>query len=228
LVGWPKPRFNAFKPKLNLATSLLSYFKGLSDLGPAVKQYVTDWTKKDWKVNPIHQRAFARWLAVKTVHKLFYESRERVTDYTNKQPLGQLATDLVISITSLDTGIDAFEYIKSVPFLQIYGRAEEVYLSLQGTLNDTGLGGSRDLRTVIGKVDIPLSDRDFYVRHRDVLLIRSLRSSRIIEDLIRTTPQVVSWTGRLDFTLPWYSYCTYQGDLLPDRRMPTQDDIRKA
>jgi hypothetical protein len=221
LAKWNKPRFIAFKPKLKLATSLLSYFKGLSDLGTAIMEYVTDWTKKEWKVNPVHQKAFARWLAVKTVHKLFYESRDRVTDYENKQPLGELAEHMLILITSLDIGVDPFEFIKSVPFLQIYGRAEETFIRLQGDLNDKGLGGSRDLRRFIGKVDIPLSDRDFYVRHRDVLLIRALRSSRIIEGLIQTTPQVVSWNGRLDFTLPWYKYTKFEGDLLPDRRMPT-------
>jgi hypothetical protein len=217
LGSWPKNKFLSFQPKLKLATSLLAYFNGRLDLGNVIYDYVAKWTKKEWNVRPVIQKAYARWIAVKTVHRLFIESRDRVIDKSNKEPLGQLAVDFVIAITSLETEIDPFEFIQSVPFLQVYGRAEEIFLKLQGNLNDKGLGGNIDIRKHIGKVDIPLSDRDFYVRHRDVLVIQALRSSRIIEDLIKTTPQVISWTGRLDFTLPWFSHCTYDYELLPER-----------
>jgi hypothetical protein len=221
IARWPARKYRSFKPKLLLAISLLAYFQGLSDLGTSILKYVTDWTKEDWSTaNQLHIRLFAKWVAVKTVQKLFSESIARVTDYSNKIPLGVLAERLVIAITAQETEVDPFEFIESVPFLQIYGRAEETYLKLNKNLNDKGLGTSQEeLRSYIGKVDIPLSDRDFFVRRREVLLIRALKSSRIIESLIKTTPQVVSWTGRLDFTLPWYKHTKYSGELLPDRSM---------
>jgi hypothetical protein len=221
---WPRPKYQAFEPKIKLVVSLLSYLQGRGDLGTAILEYVTNWTGiSKWQSPNLHFSMFGKWTAMKVVHKLFLESRDRVTNYGgSKLPLGELATQMVMQITSLrDGGADCFDLIESVPFLQVYGRAEEVFLKLQGDLNDRGLGEDGEaLREYIGKVDIPLSDRDFYVRHRDVLVIKALKASRLIEEIIKTTPQVVSWNGRLDFTLPWWEFTHYSGELLEDRRMP--------
>jgi hypothetical protein len=222
ILLWPRPRFRSFSPKLDLTVSLLAYLQGRKDLGPAVMQYVALWTKQEWQFNRVLSEAFAHWISMKTVHILFEESRDRVTNYDrNRLPLGELATRMVMEITGLrDGGADCFDLIESVPFLQVYGRAEETYLQMLKPLNDTGIGSrGKALKSAIGKVDIPLSDRDFYVRHRDVLIIQALKASNHMVELIKTTPQVVSWNGRVDFTVPWYTHTKYSGSLLPDPRL---------
>jgi hypothetical protein len=55
----------------------------------------------------------------------------------------------------------------------------------------------------IGKVDIPLSDSGFYVRHRDVIVIRAMKASKIITNLLKTTTKVDAYNGQLRFELPW-------------------------
>lgn len=90
-----------------------------------------------------------------------------------------------MNITSLrDGGADCFDLIEAVPFLQVYGRAEELFLKTFDNLYDYGMGSSQEkLRSDIGKVDIPLSDEGFYTRHRDVIVIQAMRSSKIITNL---------------------------------------------
>lgn len=68
-------------------------------------------------------------MAVQVVHKLYKDSRDRIVSKDTKGSLGDLATEMVCQITSLrDGGADCFDLIEAVPFLQVYGRAEEVYL----------------------------------------------------------------------------------------------------
>jgi hypothetical protein len=60
---------------------------------------------------------------------------------------------MVIQITSLrDGGADCFDLIEAVPFLQVYGRAEEIYLQSYDQLYDYGMGTQpSQLRTLLGK-----------------------------------------------------------------------------
>lgn len=94
---------------------------------------------------------------------------------------------MVMEITSLrDGGADCFDLIEAVPFLQVYGQAEETYLSLLGDVSNIGFSFSESkIKSAFGKVDIPLSDRDFYTRHRDVLIVKSLRASRHIVEIVK-------------------------------------------
>lgn len=51
------------------------------------------------------------------------------------------------------------------------------------------------LRKHIGKVDIPLSDTGFYVRHRDVVVVQCMKASRILTQLLNTTKLVTAYNG---------------------------------
>lgn len=221
--GWKRPRYRAFKPKLDLTIALLFYLQDRGDLGTPLLKYVSAKTGRPWSVAPMHLRKFNRWLSMKTVHKLFEESRDRITDNANKLPLGQLAQHVVMAFTAaMEAGRDCFDLIESIPFLQVYGQAEESFLKIQQPLEDTGLEDiGSSLRKAISKVDIPLSDRDFYIRNRDVIVIQALKASNIMIEIIRRSPQIVTWDGQLDRTLPWYEYTLYEEeDLLEDVRMP--------
>jgi len=148
---------------------------------------------------------FFQWLTVKTIQTLYLDSRERIVSPKTKGSLGDLATEMVIEITSLrDGGADCFDLIESVPFLQVYGRAEEIFLKSYDELYDYGMGTQPyQLRDLLGKVDIPLSDEGFYIRHRDVLIVQSMRASRIITGLLKKTTEVDAYNGKLKFRLPW-------------------------
>jgi len=145
-----------------------------------------------------------QWVTVQVVQRLYLKSRERIVSDKTKGSLGDLATEMVCHITSLrDGGMDCFDLIESVPFLQVYGRAEEIYLKSYDSLYDYGMGSQPNkLRDLIGKVDIPLSDEGFYVRHRDVLIVQSMRASRIITEILKTTKEVSAYNGKLKFELP--------------------------
>jgi hypothetical protein len=207
VLGWSRPKFRSFHPTLNLIITFLHVLQGKGKLGKAINAYVKSilpikkikWTKK------VNKTLFYQWLTVKVVQSLYIESRERVVNPKTKGTLGDLSTEMVMRITSLrDGGADCFDLIESVPFLQIYGRAEQIYLQSYDQLYDYGMGTQPyELRTLLGKVDIPLSDQGFYVRHRDVLVVQGMKASRIITDLLQTTTEVVAYNGRLNFKVPW-------------------------
>jgi hypothetical protein len=211
VLGWSRPRFRSIQPTLNLVISLLRYLQGDDILGKAIKAYVKSSFTVDGKAPPTKfaKRAnrflFTHWVATKVVQKLYIESRERIVSNETKGNLGDLATEMVIHITSLrDGGADCFDLIESVPFLQVYGRAEEVFLKSHDNLYDYGMGSSKKkLREHIGKVDIPLSDDGFYTRHRDVLIVQAMRASKIITNLLKTTHEVNAYNGQLRFKVPW-------------------------
>jgi len=204
---WSKKKFLNYKPTLELVISFLKVLQGNGSLGNAISAYVKSsfpGAKRKW-LKPVNRTLFAQWLTVKVVQTLYLESRERIVSKNTKGSLGDLATEMVMYITSLrDGGADCFDLIEAVPFLQVYGRAEEIYLKSYDQLYDYGMGTQpKELRTLIGKVDIPLSDDGFYTRHRDVLIVQSMRSSRIITNLLKTTTDVDAYNGQLKFTVPW-------------------------
>jgi hypothetical protein len=212
---WPRPRFRAFEPIINMVISLLDYLQGNDPIGKgmakAIRLYVRSITSKgaEWKpLNKVNRRLFTHWVVTKTVQTLYLDSRERIVSKSTGGTLGELATQMVMHITSLrDGGADCFDLIESVPFLQVYGRAEEVFLKSYDNLYDYGMGSSNEqLRRDLGKVDIPLSDQGFYVRHRDVLIVQAMRASKILTNLLSTTTKVVAYNGQLRITLPWADY----------------------
>jgi hypothetical protein len=207
VLGWKRPRFRSFKPSINLVISLLLTLQGKGSIGKAVVSYVRTtfpgaprkWTKK------VNKLLFYQWLTVKVTQSLYLESRERIVNKKTPGSLGDLATEMVLLITSLrDGGADCFDLIEAVPFLQVYGRAEEVFLKSFDNLYDYGMGSQpSSLRSLLGKVDIPLSDEGFYVRHRDVLVVQSMKASRIITGLLKETTIVEAYNGTLRFEVPW-------------------------
>jgi len=209
---WPRPRFRAFEPIINMVIALLDHLQGNDPVGKkmakAIRIYVRSITgiKGQWKLlSKKDRRLFTHWLVVKTVQTLYLDSRERIVSNSTRGSLGELATEMVMQITSLrDGGADCFDLIEAVPFLQVYGRAEETFLQSYDNLYDYGMGSSvEQLRRDLGKVDIPLSDQGFYVRHRDVLIVQAMRASKILTKLLSTTTEVVAYNGRLRIPLPW-------------------------
>jgi len=187
ILGWNHPKIRVFFPKVKLVLALLSYLQSNSDLGTPIKEYVADITKQEVKWPKYAITPYVQFLAGETLTNLFQKAVERITSNNNKLPLGELATRMVMAITSLrDGGADCFDLIEAVPFLQVYGRAEEIYLKLLIPKPRFYLiKDGRRVRDLLGKVDIPLSDTDFYVRHRDVLVIQALRASKELDYLIR-------------------------------------------
>jgi hypothetical protein len=206
VLGWERPKYRSFQPTLELVISLIRYLQGKEILGKAIMSYVVSLTNKKIKwTNKAHKRLFTHYVAVKVIQNLYLDSRERIVSPSTKGSLGDLATLMVMNITSLrDGGADCFDLIESVPFLQVYGRAEEIFLKTYDNLYDYGMGSSNELlRSHIGKVDIPLSDEGFYVRHRDVLVVQAMKASKIITNLLKTTTKVDAYNGQLRFELPW-------------------------
>jgi hypothetical protein len=206
VLKWKRPRYRAFQPTLELVISLIRYLQGEEILGKAIRSYVVSLIGKVGKWSkPMYRRLFTQYIAVKTIQQLYLDSRERIVNPKTPGSLGDLATYMVMEITSLrDGGSDCFDLIESVPFLQVYGRAEELFLKTFDNLYDYGMGSSNErLRQDIGKVDIPLSDAGFYVRHRDVIVIRAMKASKIMTNLLKTTTKVDAYNGQLKFELPW-------------------------
>jgi hypothetical protein len=173
-------------PKLKLGISLMLYLQGKSDLGTSLQEYVAETTHKKVSWTAMSRTAYEQFIAADVVTNLFLEVRDKVTG-NNPYPLGQLAVDMVMAITSLEEdGMDCFDKIEAVPFLQIYGRAEETYIKLlKPTIGARLIRDGSQMRAALEIVDIPLSDRDFYVRQRDVIVIKSLKVSKKIVDLLK-------------------------------------------
>jgi len=184
--GWNRPRIRQFLPKLKLVISLLRHLQSNEDLGIPLREYVASTTKEKVSWVPMTARLYAQFIAGNSVTNLFEAAVKRITDKTNKLPLGELATEMVMAITSTrDGGVDCFDLIESVPFLQIYGRAEEKYLQLiKPNIGSRLIRDGTEMRAALGKVDIPLSDTDFFVRRRDILVIQALRAAKEMIALI--------------------------------------------
>lgn len=191
---WTRPRFTAFKPIVNLVLSLVLFLQGVSDLGIAVKQYVADSCHIDLRIEGQMLSLLGKTVAAKTLKKIFEVSRDRIVNPKTGGSLGDLATQMVMDITSLrDGGADCFDLIEAVPFLQVYGRAEEKYIKLIKQDEDELFPPEealawitpKDFKQVFDAIDIPIHDRDFYTRHRDVVIIQAMRSARIMIPIIK-------------------------------------------
>lgn len=183
--GFTYPKLRRYFPKLKLSMALMLYLQGKEELGTAIKEYVASTAKKKVKWTSFSTKAYSQYVAGNTVTDLFLEVRDRVTG-NNPEPLGELATQMVMAITSLrDGGADCFDLIEAVPFLQIYGRAEERFIQLsKPTLGARMIPDGPSMKAHIEVVDIPISDRDFYVRQRDVIVIKALKASKYIRRII--------------------------------------------
>lgn len=183
--GWNASKVKRFLPKLKLGIGLMLYLQGLSDLGITLSEYVAEKTNKPVSWTKSTTKLFTQWVAGEVVTSLFIESRDRITG-NNPEPLGSLATKMVMAITSLrDGGADCFDLIEAVPFLQIYGRAEETFLRLlKPTIGVRLMESGPKMKAALDVVDIPISDKDFYVRSREVLVIKSLKSSKKIVEIL--------------------------------------------
>lgn len=194
-LRWSRSRYRSFQPGLDLVISLLGFLQRNEDLGKPLQDYVASTTGKTPKWTAMSRTMYSQYIAGEVLTTTFQKAVSRVTDYdSNKLPLGVLAERMVMNITSLrDGGMDCFDLIEAVPFLQVYGRAEEKYLELsKPTLGARLLRDGTMFRSQLGKVDIPLSDRDFYIRRRDVIIVQALRASReigyLVNDHIRRNP----------------------------------------
>jgi hypothetical protein len=206
ILKWPRPKLRHAIPKINLVISLLSFLQGHKDLGTAIKEYVALWTGEKYDQLSIWDYSlYGNYLALLTVHDSFLRSRERVV--TGNEPLGDLATEMVIHITSLRSEAEqaqCFELIEAVPFLQIYGRAEETFLSLNTDISVYMIGDKPTLfKEMFGKVNIPLSDTAFYERRRDVILNECLKAADIIMGHIKSIPYLKIKELDIDIAFPW-------------------------
>lgn len=187
VLGKTRSEIRTTFPKLKLGISLMFYLQGKSDLGTSIKDYVAETTNKKVSWTRMSMTAYEQFIAADVVTNLFLEVRDRVTG-NNPYPLGELATMMVMAITSLEEdGADCFDKIEAVPFLQIYGRAEETFLKIsKPTIGARLIRDGSQMRSALEVVDIPLSDRDFYVRQRDVIVIKALKASKMIVKLLRS------------------------------------------
>jgi hypothetical protein len=221
VIRWPRPRFRAFSPTLELSISILGFLKGRRDLGTAIIEYVSSKVNKVFRMEVWDLELYSKFLLLHLIHRTFLESRNRVISAENKKPLGLLAEQMVMLVTSLDeeemgTALDSIE---SVPFLQIYGRAEETWLNLRTDLSIYQLGESeRRFRSMFQKINIPGSDNDFHTRHRDIVMMQAARAAEQLGEMIFTIPRVKDDRIDLDITVPWESYCKI--DLSDDYVIP--------
>jgi hypothetical protein len=195
VLKWSRPRFRNFKPRAGLMVSFVLFLQGVSDLGTALVQYVADSRRLSLDLPLPMFSLFEKDVAMQTLRKLFEESRERIINPKTGGSLGDLATQMVMAITSLrDGGADCFDLIEAVPFLQIYGRAEEKYIKLSKIDDDdlfcpaSALGNfdPKDFRDLFDTVDIPLQDSGFYTRHRDKVILQAMKSVRIMIPIINS------------------------------------------
>jgi hypothetical protein len=195
VLKWSRPRFRNFKPRAGLMVSFVLFLQGVSDLGTALVQYVADSRRLSLNLPSPMFSLFEKDVAMQTLRNLFEESRERIINPKTGGSLGDLATQMVMAITSLrDGGADCFDLIEAVPFLQIYGRAEEKYIKLSKIDDDdlfcpaSALGNfdPKEFRDLFDTVDIPLQDSGFYTRHRDKVILQAMKSVRIMIPIINS------------------------------------------
>lgn len=207
--GWSRRQYDAMAPKISLVVSLYLFLKGKRGLGNAIKDYVALWTGKRYdEVDDWDYRLYGNYLALLTLHDTFLKSKDRVV--SGNQPLGELATEMVIYITSLESEADqarCFDLIEAVPFLQIYGRAEETFLSLNTDISVYMIGEDPEMfKKMFGKVDIPLSDSAFYERRRDVIINQCLRAADVMIGYIKSVPSMKIDELDINIQFPWASF----------------------
>lgn len=210
IFRWPRPRARAFRPTLRMILALISYFNGKNVLGKALQLYVVNFAGKGlWKqLSPAHRRVFTHWIAVKVVQELYLKSRDKVITNTRKGKLGKLVADMNMEILLNSEGGTYTKLISSVPFFKVYQTSQIKFNNIHDELLDYGLGVQPErLRDYIGKVDIPMDDVGFYTRKRDVLIVRAMKSSRIIAALMKSTTEVVIHNGQLRIPIPWAHKC---------------------
>jgi hypothetical protein len=208
VLRWPRPRFRAFAPTLYLSIDILGFLKGQRSLGKGILRYVSSKTGTVYKMESWDLDLYSKVLLLHLLHRTFLNTKEIVISAKNKKPLGLLAEQMVILISLLeDDGALLWPHIEAVPFLQIYGRAEETWLNLRTDLSVYQIGESeKKFRNMFQKIDIPGSDNDFHTRHRDIVMIKAATAAKQLGEMIFSYAHVEDSRIDLDITVPWKSH----------------------
>jgi hypothetical protein len=113
-----------------------------------------------------------------SIMQLFVASGE--TD-PNDKPLGLIAMELVIWITSLEVK-DPFTHqdiIESIPHLQIHGEIENTYMRIQRETWDIDTIYGGDWKLSLRALTIPLSDEVYFTRNQDLKIQASGQLSKV-------------------------------------------------
>lgn len=101
------------------------------------------------------------------------------------RPLGELAQQLVIFITSLDICFDEqSDLIQSIPILRIHGEIEEMYLETRRAMNPVNLfinSDNRELRELHRVLAIPMSDAYYYVSNQEIVITAASKLVSLID-----------------------------------------------
>lgn len=89
-----------------------------------------------------------------------------------REPLGLIAEQLLILITGDDSvACDAFDLIQAIPVLQVHGQIEELYLKVMRNPHSAfPLIMTGEWKSAVRALQIPISDRIYYVRNQDLVI----------------------------------------------------------
>lgn len=144
--------------------------------------------KKFQKLPPFIFDQFKMQALELTFMKMFRESLSRSFSSLNKtgKPLGLIAEKLLILITGEDkASSDMFDLIQAIPILQIHGQVEEAYMKVvKGAPNEILVYISKDWKSALRILTIPISDDVYVSRNQDIHVVSSFTFSKILQELL--------------------------------------------
>jgi len=104
-----------------------------------------------------------------------------------REPLGLIAERLVCLITGDDNAeVDAFDLIASLPVLQVHRQIEEVYIKVMNSPRSAFmLIMNNDWKMAVRALVIPVSDRVYYTRNKDLIINASFSLAKIWMEYLR-------------------------------------------
>jgi len=117
---------------------------------------------------------------------------------------------MVIVITSLESEADqarCFDLVEAVPFLQIYGRAEETFLGLNTDISVYMIGEtpSSSGRCLVRSIYLSQTLL-FYERRQDVIINQCLRAADVMIGYIKSIPSMKIDELEINIQFPWSSF----------------------
>jgi hypothetical protein len=196
-IGYNKDFILRHSRNIEIILMIRSSFAGKESMANALRRTAFLLYGKDFEdlVGFFSDHFVTSVVLIKAFQRIFREQVSRITDAKNTKPLGVIAEDLVIIITSLFEQVeDPFLLIRSCPILQVYGEVEELYLQLLNKPMDDNALISGDYRNFLLKVTIPTSDATFYMRRKDTL---QLATSRLVDQIVVIMKEIRSNPGIL-------------------------------
>lgn len=172
-------------PYIELTLKLRDFLTLNKPLAPAIEHaaLLVDGNEFLQNLKYLGMSIYERTFILEALFNTFKESFKRVTGKSDWDKPWLLAEEFsMVPYSLLDKVEDPFMLMQSCPIIRVYSQFEDLYLKLKNNpYNDSAIETGK-LRKYLIQVSIPVSDKTFHMRRKDVIMTAT---SKLADQLLR-------------------------------------------